>query len=79
MAVMPVINARQAGLADGKRIRFLNLNGKLADAEGRLFDCMMNPDKLHPAVAGYQVWADRGIRRAMQRQRGNPLTWRDTL
>ena len=61
MALMPVINrinARLAGLADGKRIRFLNVNDKLADAEGRLFEGMMNPDKLHPAVRGYQVWAD---------------------
>lgn len=61
MAVMPTvtrINARLAGLADGRRIRFLNVNGKLADAEGRLFEGMMNPDKLHPAVGGYQVWAD---------------------
>ena len=61
MAVMPIINginARLAGLADGKRIRFLNVNDKLADAEGRLFDGMMNPDRLHPSVRGYQVWAD---------------------
>ena len=61
MAVMPTIdriNAKLAALADGKRIRFLNLNGKLADANGQLFDGMMNPDKLHPAVKGYQVWAD---------------------
>lgn len=61
MDVMPAINrinARLAGLADGKRIRFLNVNDKLADAEGRLLEGMMNPDKLHPAVPGYQVWAD---------------------
>jgi|SRR5579872_5746802 len=61
MALMPVINrinARLAGLTDGKRIRFLNVNDKLADADGRLFEGMMNPDKLHPAVRGYQVWAD---------------------
>jgi lysophospholipase L1-like esterase len=61
VALMPAINrinARLAGLADGKRVRFLNVNGKLADAEGRLFDGMMNPDKLHPALRAYQVWAD---------------------
>jgi lysophospholipase L1-like esterase len=61
MAVMPVIdriNARLAQLADGKRIRFLNINDKLADADGRLYEGMMNPDRLHPAVRGYQVWAD---------------------
>jgi lysophospholipase L1-like esterase len=61
IAVMPTINrinARLASLADGKRIRFLNVNDKLADADGRLFEGMMDPDKLHPAIRGYQVWAD---------------------
>jgi lysophospholipase L1-like esterase len=61
VALMPAINrinARLAGLADGKRVRFLNVNGKLADAEGRLFEGMMNPDKLHPRLRAYQVWAD---------------------
>ena len=61
MAVMPVIdriNARLEKLADGRRVRFLNVNGKLADKDGRLFDGMMNADKLHPAIPGYQVWAD---------------------
>jgi lysophospholipase L1-like esterase len=61
MAVMPAINrinANLAGFADGKRVRFLNINGKLADADGRLYDGMMNSDKLHPGVKGYQVWAD---------------------
>ena len=74
MAVMPTIkriNARLAGLADGKRIRFLNVNDKLADAEGRLFEGMMNPDKLHPAVRGYQVWAD-GLKPILTELRGPP-------
>jgi lysophospholipase L1-like esterase len=60
-AVMPAIqriNSRISRLADGAKVRFLNINGKLADADGRLFDGMMNPDKLHPAIPGYQVWAD---------------------
>jgi lysophospholipase L1-like esterase len=60
MAVMPTIDAineRLAKLADGEKVRFLNINDKLADAEGRLHDGMMH-DGLHPAVAGYQVWAD---------------------
>ncbi len=40
-------------------MRYLNINDKLADAEGRLFDGMMNErDKLHPTLKGYQVWAD---------------------
>ena len=60
MAVVPIINrinARMATFADGKQIRFLNINDKLADVEGRLFDGMMR-DKLHPSVSGYQIWAD---------------------
>jgi lysophospholipase L1-like esterase len=61
LAVLPVINRindNLSKLADGNKIRFLNINDRLADAEGRLFDGMMNPDKLHPAIKGYQVWAD---------------------
>jgi lysophospholipase L1-like esterase len=76
MAVMPAIdriNARLAGLADGKHIRFLNVNGKLADAEGRLLEGMMNPDKLHPAVRGYQVWAD-GLKPILTELLGPPAS-----
>ena len=58
-AVMPGIdriNAQLARLADGKSVRFLNVNAKLADASGTLFDGMM-ADKLHPSLKGYDVWA----------------------
>ncbi|HLJ54024.1 MAG TPA: GDSL-type esterase/lipase family protein, partial [Chthonomonadaceae bacterium] len=62
MGAVPVIqriNARLVRLADGKSVRFLNVNDQLADREGRLFDGMMNAgDKLHPTIKGYQVWAD---------------------
>jgi lysophospholipase L1-like esterase len=62
MAVMPeidAINANLARLADGRNVRFLNVNDKLADKDGRLLDGMMNArDKLHPTLQGYQVWAD---------------------
>ena len=57
---MPAINAineRLAKLADGERVRFLNVNDKLADESGRLRPGMMH-DGLHPSVPGYQVWAD---------------------
>ena len=60
MAVMSTIhriNQNLASLADGKKIRFLNINDKLADSGGKLFDGMMN-DRLHPTLKGYQVWAD---------------------
>jgi len=61
IAVMPTIdkiNRNLAKLADGKKIRYLDVNARLADSDGKLFDGMMNPDKLHPAIPGYQVWAD---------------------
>lgn len=61
IAVMPTIdkvNANIAKLADGKKVRFININDKLADKDGKLFDGMMNSDGLHPAIKGYQVWAD---------------------
>jgi lysophospholipase L1-like esterase len=59
--VMPEIdkiNDNLAKLADGKKIRYLNINAQLADSDGKLFEGMMNPDGLHPALKGYQVWAD---------------------
>jgi lysophospholipase L1-like esterase len=61
MAFLPIIdniNRNLSQLADGKKIRYLNLNDKLADGDGRLFDGMMNADKLHPTAKAYQVWAD---------------------
>jgi lysophospholipase L1-like esterase len=61
MAFMPAIdkiNDDLSKLADGKRIRYLNVNAKLAGPDGKLFDGVMNADKLHPAIKGYQVWAD---------------------
>ena len=60
MAVMPIIDRVNQNLSKlaGGRVRYLNINDKLADRDGKLFDGMMNADKLHPAVKGYQVWAD---------------------
>ena len=62
VAVLPAIdriNANIARFADGKTVRFLNVNDQLADKNGRLFDGMMNErDRLHPTVKGYQIWAD---------------------
>jgi lysophospholipase L1-like esterase len=61
MALVPEINKinlNLAKLADGKKVRFLNINDKLTDASGRLFKGMMNPDQLHPTAKAYQVWAN---------------------
>lgn len=51
------INERIAAFADGKRVRYLNINARLTDAEGRLIEGM-TVDGLHLSVKGYQVWAD---------------------
>jgi lysophospholipase L1-like esterase len=62
MDVMPEIDRINTGLAkiaDGHRVRYLNINDKLAGPDGKLFDGMLNErDKLHPTLRGYQVWAD---------------------
>ena len=61
MAFMPVINrvnGHLAALADGRTLRFLNVNDRLADANGVLVDGVTNPDKLHLSIKGYQIWAD---------------------
>ena len=62
MAVMPLIikiNDKLSKFADGKRIRFLDINDKLSDKNSKLFDGVMNAtDKLHPTIKGYQIWAD---------------------
>jgi len=60
MAVVPEINKindNLAAMANGKTIRYLNVNDKLADKDGKLFPGM-SQDSLHPTVKGYQVWAD---------------------
>jgi lysophospholipase L1-like esterase len=61
MALIPIIelmNSNLSKLADGRTIRYLNINAKLAGPDGKLFEGMMNPDHLHPTLKTYQVWAD---------------------
>lgn len=61
MAVIPTIrqiNRNLARIADGKKVRYLDINDKLADKDGRLFPGMMNADQLHPSLQAYQIWAD---------------------
>ncbi len=60
IAVVPEINKINeniAQMADGKKIRYLNINDKLADKDGKLFDGI-SKDRLHPTLKGYQIWAD---------------------
>lgn len=61
MAVLPTINRinrNLARMADGRKVRYLDINDNLADQDGRLFPGMVNADQLHPALKAYQVWAD---------------------
>jgi lysophospholipase L1-like esterase len=56
-ATINQVNERVARFADGKKVRYLNINDKLADREGKFLEGM-SPDGLHLSVKGYQVWAD---------------------
>jgi lysophospholipase L1-like esterase len=58
MRVIDETNEALAKLADGNKIRFLQVNNQLVDEQGRFRDGMMNADKLHPSIGAYQVWAD---------------------
>jgi lysophospholipase L1-like esterase len=60
LAVKPVIDAanrRIAALADGKSIRYININEQLAWPDGRLREGMAH-DGLHLTTQAYQLWAD---------------------
>jgi lysophospholipase L1-like esterase len=58
MPIINKINEQIAKLADGRQVRYININDKLADKEDRLLEGMANRDGLHLDVKGYQVWAD---------------------
>lgn len=58
MAAIEKINANLAACADGRKVRYLNINGQLADRHGKLVEGMMSADKLHPTLRAYQIWAD---------------------
>ena len=57
MPTIDAINTRIAALADGARVRYIDINSRLAGPNGVLVDGM-TVDGLHFSVAGYQVWAD---------------------
>ena len=57
MPTIDAINTRLAAFADGTRVRFININKRLARPDGVLLDGT-TVDGLHLSVAGYQVWAD---------------------
>jgi lysophospholipase L1-like esterase len=51
------VNERIAFFADDKKVRYLNINDRLANKEGKFLEGM-SPDGLHMSAKGYQVWAD---------------------
>jgi lysophospholipase L1-like esterase len=55
-ALIAEANAAIAKLADGDKVRFLDINDQLADADGNLFEGM-TVDQLHLSLKGYEVWA----------------------
>jgi lysophospholipase L1-like esterase len=58
--VMPIIDAANRGiaqLADGQRIRYVNINARLADVHSVLLPGM-TVDGLHLTAKAYQLWAD---------------------
>ena len=57
MASIHKINETITKFENGKTIRYLNINEKLANKDGLLFDGMTE-DRLHLDLQGYQVWAD---------------------
>jgi lysophospholipase L1-like esterase len=57
MPTIDHINNNLPKMADGKSIRFLDINAKLADPKGTLFEGM-TVDRLHLTLKGYEVWAD---------------------
>ncbi len=56
METINQVNERIARLADGKTIRFLNINQKFLGADGKVHEDIM-PDFLHLSEEGYQIWA----------------------
>jgi lysophospholipase L1-like esterase len=57
MGIINAINKNMAAMADGKKIRYININDKLADKDGNLYEGM-TMDRLHPSLKAYQIWAD---------------------
>ena len=50
------VNARIAGLADGRRVFFANINAAFLNPDATLRRDLM-PDLLHPQEKGYEAWA----------------------
>jgi len=57
MPTIGAINRKVAALADGRGVRYVDINGRLAEKDGILIGGM-TVDGLHLSAVGYQVWAD---------------------
>src|SRR4051812_4567455 len=55
--VIDEINARIARFANGREVRFLNINDQLADERG-VFRPDVGVDRLHLALKGYRIWGE---------------------
>lgn len=66
------VNEKIAAMADGKAILYLNINDKLADADGKLL-AGMSKDKLHLELPAYQIWAD-ALKPVLNELLGPPAT-----
>jgi len=51
------VNHRIAGLADGKKVQFLDIGEKFVNPDGTISPEIM-PDYLHLSTRGYEIWAD---------------------
>jgi lysophospholipase L1-like esterase len=57
MPTIDAINARYAAMADGRVVRYLNINPQLAGDDSTPREGV-TVDGLHLSLTGYQVWAD---------------------
>jgi beta-glucosidase len=55
-ALVAEINKRIAPLADGDRVRYLDLGPKLLNPDGTISKEVM-PDFLHPSAKGFEIWS----------------------
>lgn len=73
MPVIRSINARLAALAQANRVKFIDLGGQLADAEGVLLPGMTDADQLHLALPAYGIWA-QALRPVLLEWLGQPAS-----
>lgn len=65
-------NHALTAMADGKQVRFLNINDQLADKNGQLLPGV-SVDKLHLSLKGYEIWA-KNLKPILTKLLGPPAT-----